>query len=96
MSKFANIKERKAPPKPAQPPDDPEQSKRFIEAAREIGTDESPETFENVFRRITSSRTKGAAKDRLERLPEEGHKAKMPRSPRSSPPRPSRRAKRTK
>jgi hypothetical protein len=38
------------PSKP--PPDDPEQSKRFIKAAREIGTDESPEAFERVFEKI--------------------------------------------
>ena len=40
------------PRKPKPPPDDSEQSKRFIEAAREIGTDESPEAFERVFRKI--------------------------------------------
>jgi hypothetical protein len=34
------------------PPDDPEQSKRFIKAAREIGTDESPKEFERVFKRV--------------------------------------------
>jgi hypothetical protein len=42
-------------PKPP-PPDDPEQSKRFIKAAREIGTDESPEAFERVFKRIIRAR----------------------------------------
>jgi hypothetical protein len=40
------------PRKPKPPPDDPEQSKRFIEAAREIGADESPEAFEEVFRKV--------------------------------------------
>jgi len=40
------------PQKPAIPQDDPEQSKRFIETAKEIGTDESPEAFERVFRRV--------------------------------------------
>lgn len=34
------------------PPDDPEQSKRFIETAREIETDESPDGFERAFERI--------------------------------------------
>ncbi len=43
------------PRKPKPPPDDPEQSKRFIEAAREIGTDESPEAFERVFAKVTRS-----------------------------------------
>jgi hypothetical protein len=42
------------PRKPKPPPDDPEQSKRFIKAAREIGTDESPEAFERVFKKIVS------------------------------------------
>jgi hypothetical protein len=40
------------PREPKPPPDDPEQSKRFIEAARAIGTDESPEVFELVFKKI--------------------------------------------
>jgi hypothetical protein len=40
------------PRKPKPPPDDPEQSKRFIKAAREIETDESPEAFERVFEKI--------------------------------------------
>jgi hypothetical protein len=35
--------------------DDPEQSKRFIKAAREIGADESPETFERVFKKLISA-----------------------------------------
>jgi len=42
-------RERKA----ALPQDDPEQSKRFIETAKEIGTDESPEAFERVFSVVT-------------------------------------------
>jgi hypothetical protein len=44
------------PRKPKPPPDDPEQSKRFIEAAREAGTDESPEAFERVFKKVTSTK----------------------------------------
>ena len=35
--------------KPTPPPDDPEQSKRFIEVAKEVGADESPEAFERAF-----------------------------------------------
>jgi hypothetical protein len=50
--------------KPKLPPDDPEQSKRFIEAAREAGTDESPEAFERVFRRIIVPRRASAPKQR--------------------------------
>jgi hypothetical protein len=34
------------------PPDDPEQSKRFIKAARELGTDETGEAFERVFKKV--------------------------------------------
>jgi hypothetical protein len=51
------------PRKPKPPADDPAQSKRFIETAREIGTDESRERFERAFKRIVPakrSRTKGS------------------------------------
>ncbi len=34
------------------PPDDPEQSKRFIDTAREVEADESPEAFERAFERV--------------------------------------------
>jgi hypothetical protein len=33
-------------------PDDPEQSKRFIDMAREIGADASKEEFERAFKRV--------------------------------------------
>jgi hypothetical protein len=43
-------------------PDDPEQSKRFIETAREVGaaeTDEgAKETFKNVVRRMPAEKQK--------------------------------------
>lgn len=32
--------------------DDPAQSKRFIDAAREVGADEDPAAFERVFKRV--------------------------------------------
>lgn len=35
---------------------DPEQSARFIEAAREVGVDESGEAFERAFDKIVSPR----------------------------------------
>ena len=38
--------------KPKPKPDDPEQSKRFIKAAREYGTDETGKAFERVFKKI--------------------------------------------
>lgn len=41
-------------PKPK--PDDPAQSKRFIEAAREHGVDEDPEAFERVFKKIVPTK----------------------------------------
>lgn len=43
-------------PKPKYKPDDPKQSKRFVEMAREIGTDESPKAFENAFDKISRRR----------------------------------------
>jgi hypothetical protein len=45
------------PRKPKPQPDDPAQSKRFIDMAREIGTDESPEgreSFERAFKKVAS------------------------------------------
>lgn len=33
-------------------PDEKPQSERFIETAREIGTDETPEAFERVFDKV--------------------------------------------
>jgi hypothetical protein len=41
-------------PKPKQ--DDPAQSKRFIETAREIGADESGEALERTFHKIALPR----------------------------------------
>jgi hypothetical protein len=44
------------PAKPKAPkPDDPEQSKRFIEAARELGCDDSEERFIETARRVASA-----------------------------------------
>ena len=40
------------PHKPKQPPDDPEQSKRFIDMAREVGAEEPSPDFERVFRKV--------------------------------------------
>jgi hypothetical protein len=41
------------PRKPKPKPDDPAQSKRFIDAAREYGTDETGKAFERVFEKVT-------------------------------------------
>jgi hypothetical protein len=36
------------------PPDDPEQSKRFIEIAREVGAEGTQEEFDKAFRKVAS------------------------------------------
>ena len=55
------------PRKPKPPPDDPEQSKHFIDMAREIGADASKEEFERAFRRVTRSRTAPRPSERRNR-----------------------------
>jgi hypothetical protein len=40
------------PRKPKPPPDDPEQFKRFIDMAREVGADESPDALDRAFRKV--------------------------------------------
>lgn len=40
------------PRKPKSPPDDPEQFKRFIDMAREVEVDESPEAFDRAFNKV--------------------------------------------
>lgn len=44
--------DKKPAPKTKLKSDDPEQSKRFIETAREIGTDETGKEFEKAIKRI--------------------------------------------
>jgi len=46
--------EKKSTPKP----DDPAQSKRFIDAAREAEADESAEGAERAFKKVASKTTK--------------------------------------
>jgi hypothetical protein len=46
------------PRKPKPPPDDPEQSKRFIDMAREIGADATKGKFERAFNAVTSAKRK--------------------------------------
>jgi hypothetical protein len=53
----------KGKPKPAPKrqnlkPDDPEQSKRFVEAAREIEADETGEAFRRAFEKIVPRKRK--------------------------------------
>jgi hypothetical protein len=40
------------PRKPTSSPDDPAQSKRFIDMAREVEAEESSPNFERVFRKV--------------------------------------------
>lgn len=40
------------PRKPTPPPDDPEQFKRFIDMAREVGAEYPSPDFERVFRKV--------------------------------------------
>jgi hypothetical protein len=47
------------PRKPKPPPDDPEQSKRFIDMAREVEADNPSPNFERVFRKVVEQ-PKGA------------------------------------
>ena len=43
------------PRKPKPPPDDPEQSKRFIETAEEVGADRDDKALEKALKKIASS-----------------------------------------
>jgi hypothetical protein len=45
------------PSKPTPPPDDPEQSKRFIELAREVGADGTKEEFDRALKKVAKART---------------------------------------
>jgi hypothetical protein len=44
--------------KPKSKPDDPEQSKRFIEAAKEAGADETEKGADRAFKKATTPPTK--------------------------------------
>jgi hypothetical protein len=48
--------------KPKAPRDDPAESKRFIEMAREIEADERPETFDRAFEKVVSKKRSAAAR----------------------------------
>jgi hypothetical protein len=40
--------------KPAPKPDDPEESQRFIDTAREVEASENPKDFERAFDKVTA------------------------------------------
>ncbi len=42
-------------PNPSAPKDDPKQSKRFVDMAREVEADERPETFDQAFAKVTTA-----------------------------------------
>ena len=45
---------RKSNPKP----DDPEEYKRFLETAKQVGADKSPEAFDRAFKKIAKAKPK--------------------------------------
>jgi hypothetical protein len=45
------------PTKPKPQPDDPAQSKRFTDAAKGAGVDESGEAFDKAFKKVVSGKT---------------------------------------
>lgn len=51
------------PRKPKPKPDDPAQSKRFIEAAREIEADENDASVDRVLKRMAKDRDSAAKSD---------------------------------
>lgn len=52
------------PRKPNPPPDDPEQSKRFIDMAREVEAEGTEEDFVNAFRKVISQPPQRPKQDR--------------------------------
>jgi hypothetical protein len=46
------------PAKPKPKPDDPAQSKRFIETAKAVEASEDPEVFDKLFKRVTGKAPK--------------------------------------
>jgi hypothetical protein len=52
------------PRKPKPQPDNPEQFKRFIDMAREVEADESPDAVDRAFNKVVRPQTKPASKKR--------------------------------
>jgi len=53
--------------KPKQPPDDPAQSKRFIDMAHEIGANATKEEFERALKKVIAPSKPGAGKKSTDR-----------------------------
>jgi hypothetical protein len=60
--------------KPNPPPDDPEESKRFIDMAREVGAEEPNPNFERVLRKV-AEKPKGHPKPSGRRSRRNGQQA---------------------
>ena len=45
--------------RPTPKPDDPEQSKRFIETAKEVEADDDPQEFDQAFKKVTRQNERG-------------------------------------
>jgi len=50
-------------PKPPSKSDNPEQSRQFIDMAREVETDESPEAPDRAFARVVPAKNQPPAKE---------------------------------
>jgi hypothetical protein len=50
--------------KPAPKPDDPAQSQRFLDTAKEVGADRDEEALERAFKRIDLEKKKDSSKQR--------------------------------
>lgn len=46
-------------PKTTPKQDDPQQSARFVETAKEIGVDEDPKAFDKAFKKVAPSKPPG-------------------------------------
>jgi len=55
------VAKKKPPPKPKQ--DNPEQSRRFVETARELEADESGETFERAVEALSKTPARNKSED---------------------------------
>jgi hypothetical protein len=55
------------PRKPKPPPDDPEQSKRFIDMAREVGAGATREAFERAFNTVVRPKSSPSPSGRRNR-----------------------------
>ena len=56
-------------PQRARPKNDPEQVKRFIDMAREVEVDESPEAFDRAFEKVGIKPRPASPPSRLKRQP---------------------------